>query len=117
MNDDLNTPKVIARMFDTLAIINDLSNGKNQGVSGQQLTSFRNAFNLIFTDVLGLKADEGATSVSGKTEELMQLMIALRKEVREAKNFALSDRIRDGLSAIDIKLKDTPQGTEWYVES
>ena len=117
MNDDLNTPKVIAALFDTLATINEISIGKNPGVSSDQLILFRNSFNLYFTDVLGLKADENAASVSGKTEELMQLMIALRKEVREAKNFALSDRIRDGLTAIEIKIKDTPQGTEWYVES
>ncbi len=116
MNDDINTPKVIARIFETLPFINEVSNGKNPGISASLWKSFKHSFNRFYVDVLGLNFEEEVKSVEGKTEALMQLLTDLRKQAKAEKDFALSDKIREGLVKLGITLKDTVNGTEWTLE-
>ena len=66
------------------------------------------------TDILGLK-NENASSIDGKMNEVMQLMIALRNEARTKKDFATSDKIRDELLKAGIQLKDGKDGTAWEI--
>lgn len=117
MNDDLNTAKVIARMFEVAPTINTLyTNRKSLPVDAETLESFRKAYNGIFLEVLGMRPSEEASAGGSITEGLMQLVIDLRKQARETKNWGMSDKIRDDLGQLNVKLKDTPEGTEWYVE-
>ncbi|HHG84931.1 MAG TPA: hypothetical protein ENJ82_09310, partial [Bacteroidetes bacterium] len=120
MNDDLNTARTIARMFDTLAVINEASSNKHLPFPVDQETfeRFRNSFNTFFMEVLGLKPlAQAEASGDGLTDSLMQFIIQLRQQSRKDKNFAMADQIRDTLSELNIKLKDTPSGTEWYAEN
>lgn len=116
MNDDFNSAKVIARMFEVVPVINSIHAGNALPTDVNTLHDFRVAFNTWYTDILGLIPEETAGNVDSKTEELMALIIELRKTAREEKNWGLSDKIRDGLAALKIKVKDTPHGTEWNVE-
>ncbi len=72
------------------------------------------------TSLLGILLDpptKAAASDDGTLAKVMELMIALRQEARQRKDFALSDRIRDGLAAIGVTLQDGREGTRWKVES
>ncbi|MEM1000606.1 MAG: cysteine--tRNA ligase [Bacteroidota bacterium] len=119
MNDDLNTARALARMFDAIAPINyaDANKTKPFPVNPETFLVFRDHFNAFFTEVLGLVPLDPAESGGALTDSLMQMVIGLRQAARKEKNFAMADMIRDSLAAIDIKLKDTPAGTEWYVEN
>lgn len=118
MNDDLNTCRAIARMFEALPVINEIDANKHLPLPVQPDTfnAFKESFNTFFSDILGLIPVEKADANSGKIAEVMEMVIAMRKKAREEKNWAIADQIRDGLGNINIKIKDTPTGTEWYVE-
>ncbi|RMG29344.1 MAG: cysteine--tRNA ligase [Bacteroidetes bacterium] len=118
MNDDFNTARVIARMFDALPVVNQLykAQGKTFAVEQETFRQFRQAFHKVFYDWLGLKAETEEGQQHEVIDGLMKIIIDIRAEARKAKNWALSDKIRDELSALNIKLEDTPNGTDWYYE-
>lgn len=114
MNDDFNTPVALAQLFEAVRVINSVKDGKEQ-LSTADLDLLRQFMREFVHDILGLKDD--LTGSSDLAEGLMQVIIGLRAQVRQDKNWALSDRIRDDLGKIKIKLKDGAAGTEWYVEN
>ena len=119
MNDDLNSCRVIARMFEVMSVINEMDSKKHEPFPANPETfiAFRNSFVTFFKDILGLEPAEQADMSDSKMAEVMEMLIAMRKQARADKNWALADTIRDELGKIEIKLKDTPSGTEWYVEN
>ena len=109
MEDDLNTPMALATIFDQIRETNKYidSNGKSLGVKASY-TSLKKKL----IDVIGIEIgyeNKGATN--DLTEKLIELLLNLRKEARETKNFPLSDKIRDELKAIGIEIKDNKDGT------
>ncbi|MEO1417495.1 MAG: cysteine--tRNA ligase [Bacteroidota bacterium] len=120
LNDDFNTAKVIARMFDTLTVINQLykHDGPSMAVSQEVFETFRKDFLQIFTEILGLKVEVGEDSQTNDTlDGLMEVLIELRNSARKEKNWAVSDQIRDKLKEVSIKLEDTAKGTDWYFDN
>ncbi|MEZ4774573.1 MAG: cysteine--tRNA ligase [Bacteroidia bacterium] len=119
MNDDFNTAKVIARMFDTLPVVNQLFKDKTGGfaVNPDTFHRFRTFFHTVFSDWLGLKAESDEGGQARETiDGLMNVILQLRGQARKDKNWAASDLIRDELSKVNIKLEDTKEGTDWYYE-
>ncbi|MDX2246738.1 MAG: cysteine--tRNA ligase [Bacteroidia bacterium] len=119
MNDDFNTAKVIARMFDTLPVINQLFKDKTAGfaVKAETFRNFRTFFHTVFSGWLGLKpVSEEGSQAQETINGLMKVIIQLRGQARKEKNWAASDLIRDELSKVNIKLEDTKEGTDWYYE-
>ena len=119
MNDDFNTAKVIARMFETLTVINQLYKDKSKvfGVKPETFEAFRNFFKEVFTNWLGLKSDSDDSSQAQDTiDGLMQIVLQVRNEARKDKNWAVADLIRNELNGLEIKLEDTDDGTDWYYE-
>ena len=110
--DDLNTPIAIAHLFDAVKLING---GKLGNDDKAALAKF---FEEVVGGVLGLKDEEAGAS--GKAEKalegVMQLVLENRKKVREEKNWAESDRIRDLLASYGITVKDTKEGATWTLE-
>ncbi len=104
MDDDLNTPQALAVLFDLAKEINRCRD-EGKGVAGAQ------AFLLEIAGVLGLKLEEGGAAI--EAAPFVDLLVQIRTELRAAKQFALSDRIRDGLAGLSITLEDGPQGTTW----
>ncbi len=109
MNDDFNSPIVIAELFEGVRIINTVYDGtaKISATELEKLTSLMNDF--VF-DVFGLK-DEDSSNI--ELNGILDMVIALRKDAKENKDYATSDKIRIGLQEIGIQLKDSKEGTTW----
>jgi cysteinyl-tRNA synthetase len=112
MNDDFNTPILIAQLFEGVRFVNVLKEGK-ETLSAEDLTTFVSAMNAFVFDVLGLEDEKASDGNNDKLEGTVNLLIEMRKQAREDKNFALSDQIRDQLLAIGIQLKDGKEGTSF----
>ncbi|WP_457616112.1 cysteine--tRNA ligase [Lutibacter sp.] len=113
MNDDFNTPVLIAHLFEAVKYINLLLT-KKETISSEDLQHFKTTLNAFVFDVLGLKNDLSDDN-SDKLSSVVELLIAMRKEARENKNWALSDKIRDELLEIGIQLKDGKEGTTFSI--
>ncbi|MCG2588259.1 cysteine--tRNA ligase [Rhodohalobacter sulfatireducens] len=110
MNDDFNTAQVLAALFDLASKINAIHNKQLDAgkVSKSAFEKMKNTMNDFVFDILGLQPI--SESKDGKTEELVNLLIDIRSEARENKDFATSDKIRDDLQEIGIRLKDDKDG-------
>ena len=113
MNDDFNSPILIAHLFDAVKIINQLKEGK-ASLNELDLAEFISTINAFVFDVLGLK-NETESSNSDKLTGVVEMLIQMRKEARENKDWALSDKIRDELLALGIQLKDGREGTTYSI--
>jgi cysteinyl-tRNA synthetase len=116
ISDDFNTAKVVARLFDMAGRINAYYDGKQPitTISKETFEQMKETFNTFAGDILGLEPEE--QQVADKTEELVQLLIDLRKRARERKDFETADQIRDELQKINIQLQDKKEGTQWTIE-
>lgn len=114
MNDDFNTPILIAELFSAVKYINQIKDGTNT-INGEDLIILKNTLHTFVFDVLGLQETSAASS-DDKLADTVQLLITLRNEARAQKNFALSDQIRDQLNEIGIQLKDGKDGTAFSIE-
>ena len=116
MNDDLNSPIVISVLFDWVRIINQINDGA-QTISEADLAELRRMVNTIVFDVLGLR-DEKSASAAGndKVAPLVEMLLEMRAKAKAEKNWALSDEIRDRLTAIGIRVKDRKDGCDWEIE-
>ncbi len=112
MNDDLNTPILIAHLFDGVRMINSANDGK-LALSADDIARLQALFNAMLFDVLGLRKEDDAKGDDGTLDGVMQLIIAMRADAKATKNFALSDKIRDQLAAVGISIKDTKEGSTW----
>jgi len=111
LDDDFNSPILIAHLFDAVRKINALSDGKLE-ISGPSLDRLRESMHVFAFEILGLEKPEAAPTETG-IDGLVQLLIELRLSARSDRDWALSDRIRDRLLELGIALKDTKDGTEW----
>ena len=111
MNDDFNTPILIAHLFEGVKVINQIKEGK-ASLTSEDLETLKTTMNDFTFDVLGLM-NEAAQNNSGKIDGVVSLLIKLRKEARENRDWALSDQIRDELLVIGIQLKDGRDGTSY----
>ena len=111
MDDDFNSPVLIAELFDLVRLINSIYDGKQQ-VDEATLSKIKSLLNDFVFDIMGLKYDQlGADNES--VDKLMELVISLRNEAKTNKDYATSDKIRNELNAIGIQLKDSKDGTLW----
>jgi len=113
MNDDFNTPVLISHLFEGVKFINQIKEG-NASITSNDLVDFVTTMNAFVFDVLGLLNDV-KDQASGKIDGVVTLLIKLRKEARENKDWDLSDQIRDELLSIGIQLKDGREGTTYSI--
>ena len=111
MNDDFNTPVLISHLFEGVKFINQIKEDK-ASITAEDLVIFATTMNAFVFDVLGLLNDV-KEQTSDKIDGVVALLIKLRKEARENKEWDLSDQIRDELLAIGIQLKDGREGTTY----
>ncbi|MBB2145674.1 cysteine--tRNA ligase [Pedobacter sp. LMG 31464] len=109
MNDDFNSPVVIAELFEAVRIVNTVYDGALK-ISATELDKLKTLMQDFIFDVFGLK-DEDASNT--ELNEVLDMVIALRKDAKENKDYATSDMIRVGLQNIGIQLKDSKDGTTW----
>ncbi len=112
MNDDFNSPILIAQLFEAAKFINSVKDG-NAAITATDLEVLTETFQNFIYDVLGLKEESSRDINSTKLSETVALLIRLRDEARANKDFATSDKIRDELASIGIQLKDGKEGTSF----
>ena len=111
MNDDFNTPILIAQLFEGVKIIN-LINDQKKTVSSEDFVLISQTMRTFFFDVLGLFDSRNSDAKQeGQLKGLVELLLKERSEARARKDFQRSDEIRDAIEALGIKLKDTKDGT------
>ncbi len=106
MDDDFNTPRALAAMFD---LAREINRGKDEGadVLGAQDTLRE------LSGVLGISLDE--TAEPSAAGPFVQMLVNVRTELRAARQFDIADSIRDRLSELGVTIEDTPEGTEWRI--
>ncbi len=111
MNDDFNSPILIATLFDAVKYINSVKDGK-ETITIADLQVLTQALHAFVFEVLGLQDEnESSNQNSEKLEGVMNMLIEMRNQARADKDWALSDQIRDKLLALGIQLKDGKEGT------
>jgi cysteine--tRNA ligase len=111
MNDDLNTPIVISHLFDAAKAINTVYDTKAT-ISQVDLDSLKELFD-TYIDILGLQTEQSSSKYLDSYKKAVDLLLSLRLEAKQGKNWALSDRIRDELASYGFVVKDTKEGFEW----
>jgi cysteinyl-tRNA synthetase len=125
MDDDFNTGGGVAVIGELVKLLNRFAADaklEESSASGADKARFKQGAGVLreLTSLLGILLDpptKAAANDDGTLAKVMDLMIALRQEARQRKDFALSDRIRDGLAAIGVTLQDGREGTRWKVDS
>lgn len=115
MNDDLNTAKVIASLFELAPIINGIKGGqvKADAIDKETFALLQTTFKTYLEDILGLQALQ-AEQNSNKMDKVLSVLIDIRKDAKQRKDFATSDQIRNKLTEFGIQLKDEKDGTVSY---
>ena len=114
MNDDFNTPILIAELFSAVKYINQIKDGKTT-ISDSSLALLKEVMHHFVFDILGLK-NVTSDKQDQKLGDTVELLIRMRNDARAQKDFALSDKIRDELLAIGIQLKDGKDGTTFILD-
>ena len=114
MDDDLNSPIVISVLFDAVRLINQIYDGQ-QTISAADLDELRRVMHLYVFDILGLR-DDLAGDNNQLLGQLIDTVLDIRMQAKQAKDWATSDRIRDSLTALGIKVKDRKDGSDWELE-
>ena len=114
MDDDFNTPILIAHLFDGVRIINSVKDGK-ESLTSVDLEKLKKIFTAFVTDILGfVSANE--SSGNDLTNEVMELVLKLRANAKTNKDFNSADLIRDELDKAGIQIKDSREGSSWELK-
>ena len=112
MNDDFNSPILIAQLFDAVRFINAVKN-ETATISADDQDKLSLKMHEFVEDIMGIMLDgsENQSAVNTALEGTVSMLIDIRKTARDNKDFAASDRIRDELLALGVQLKDGKDGT------
>ncbi len=111
LDDDLNSPIAIACLFDGVKIINSLID-KSVSINETDLQKFRTFYQSVVFDILGLEDEEPAENKQS-ANRLVDLVLEIRNQAKNNKDFATSDKIRDELTKLGIVIKDGKDGVSW----
>jgi cysteinyl-tRNA synthetase len=109
MNDDFNSPVLIAELFEASRIINSVYDGKLK-IDEVNLDLLKQLMQSFVLDILGLKDEKAADN---DLPQVLNFIMNLRSQAKASQDYATSDKIRDGLQKIGFQLKDTKEGTNW----
>ncbi len=112
MNDDFNSPILLAHLFEGARIIQAVHAG-SETISSEDLVTLKKFMKGFLFDVLGLRSE--ATLSNELMEGTVGLVLSLRKEAKDRKDFAQSDKIREELNKLHIEIKDSKDGTSWSI--
>ena len=116
MNDDLNSPILIAHLFEGVKHINNMVAGK-ESLTADDLQLFADTMRVFSFDILGLVEEEAASAVDdSKLSGVVDLLLKLRMEAKANKDWATADKIRDELQKLGFVIKDTKDGFEWEIK-
>ncbi|MDD2570621.1 MAG: cysteine--tRNA ligase [Bacteroidales bacterium] len=115
LNDDLNTPVMIAHLFDMARLIN-LVKESRESINAADLDILKRQMHLFLEDILGIKMEQAESGESELLPKVIQLVLDIRQEAKKNRNFELSDQIRNQLGGIGITVKDRKEGADWEIE-
>ncbi len=114
-DDDLNSPVALSFLFEGVRIVNSLIDGSEK-TDAEGLQLLKELFNVFITEILGLTDESAGMSDEKLTSGLMKIIIDLRRDAKDKKDWAASDKIRSDLKNVGITLKDTKDGADWEKE-
>jgi cysteinyl-tRNA synthetase len=115
LDDDLNSPILLSNLFEGVRQINSVADGSEK-IDAKSLESMKELYNTFVFEIMGLKDEKSGAGDLKLTDDLMKIIIGLRQDAKNNKNFEVSDNIRKALNEIGITLKDKKEGAEWEKE-
>jgi len=115
INDDFNTPILISHLFEAVKIINSVNDEKEK-LSKKDIENFKVLFQTFLIDILGLKPNKKETD-DKLLYEIMEVLLKLRKNAKENKDWTTADLIRDELNKINVKINDSLDGSSWELKN
>ena len=115
MDDDLNSPVLLSYLFEGVKYINSVSDGTEK-LATIDIKSLKDLFATFVFDILGLKNEEAVMGRDKLTDDLMRIIIEIRQDAKERKEWSISDKIRENLKKAGVTLKDLKDGAEWERE-
>lgn len=114
MDDDMNTPMVIANLFDALRLVNQVKDG-HATATQVDIDELKTVFDTFLVDILGVRTEMAGDSAEALKpfEGAVELLLDVRAKAKASKDWATSDLIRDRLAALGFTVKDTKDGAEW----
>lgn len=114
MNDDLSTPQVISHLFEACSMVNKAVDHK-ANICAEGLKELRDTMRLFAFDILGLKEEKGGNGDAREEAfgKVVDMVLDLRSKAKQAKDWAMSDRIRNDLAQAGFEVKDTKDGATW----
>jgi cysteinyl-tRNA synthetase len=114
INDDLNSPVLLSHLFDAVRAINSVSEGTEQ-LNETDLNKLRELYSTFVFGILGLKDESAGAGNEKLTAGLVNLILDIRQEAKNRKDFAASDMIRQHLADLGITIKDRKDGADWEI--
>jgi cysteinyl-tRNA synthetase len=114
MNDDFNTPVLIAHLFDAVRMINS-ANDKKAELTQKDIDLLKKIYHNFVFDVLGLKPEDDNSKTSQVLGNVVNLVLGIRNKAKAEKNFQLSDEIRNKLAEAGVQVKDSKEGSTWKI--
>jgi cysteinyl-tRNA synthetase len=112
MNDDFNTPILLSHLFEAVRIINSV-NDKHEQLTADDIQELKHLFQHFVIDVLGLNAEEESSKHTEVLDKVVKVVLDMRVEAKQQKDFKTSDTLRDKLLEAGISIKDTKEGSTW----
>ncbi|MEG1635660.1 MAG: DALR domain-containing protein, partial [Rikenellaceae bacterium] len=112
--DDMNTPVAIAELFEWVRIINQLHD-KKETITSADLVRLKEDMRFILIDLLGLEVEQSSDNKE-TLSDVVNMILKIRQEAKESKDWATSDKIRDRLAESGIIVKDRKDGFDWEVK-
>jgi len=114
MNDDFNTPILIAHLFEAVRIINSTKAG-SESLMAQDIQHLKQCYDTFVEHILGLK-EEQSTNTNDLTKEIMDIVLKLRTQAKANKDWTSADLIRDELKKLNIEVRDGSEGSTWEIK-
>jgi cysteinyl-tRNA synthetase len=115
LDDDLNSPVLLSHLFDGVKLINSAADGTEK-LRSADIESLKNLFRIFVFEIFGLQDEDSGKGNEKLTDDLMKIIIDLRQDAKNKKEWAESDKIREELKKAGIILKDLKDGAEWEKE-
>lgn len=112
LDDDLNSPVLLSHLFEGVRIVNSIIDGSEK-IDASGLKSLKELFNTFVFEILGLKDESAGIGDEKLAGDLMKIIIGLRQEAKNKKDFSTSDKIRNELKNAGVVLKDLKDGVDW----